>query len=86
MGADVIEGSDAVRLPNRVSKGVSIDPNTGTAKQGNDRDVIMSPTSFLKGAASPTMGGFMAGDGDNQVHYEGEMIRKATETKLKKYW
>lgn len=86
MGADVIEGSDAVRLPNRVSKGVVIDPNTGTAKQGNDRDVIMSPTSFLKGAASPTMGGFMAGDADNQVHYEGEMIRKATETKLKKYW
>lgn len=34
MGADVIDEGNAssVRLPNRVSKGVTIDPNTGTAK------------------------------------------------------
>ena len=87
MGADVIEEGNAssVRLPNRVSKGVTIDPNTGTAKQGNERDMIMSPTSFLRGAASPTMGTFMSDD-PNQLTYEGEMVRKATETKLKKYW
>ena len=87
MGADVIEENSAssVRLPNRVSKGVTIDPATGTAKQGNDRDMIMSPTSFLRGAASPTMGTFMSED-PNQLTYEGEMVRKATETKLKKYW
>lgn len=87
MGQDVIEEGSAssVRLPNRVSKGVVIDPNTGTAKQGNDRDMIMSPSSFLRGAASPTMGTFMSED-PNQLTYEGEMVRKATETKLKKYW
>jgi hypothetical protein len=65
---------------------MTIDPNTGTAKQGNDRDVIMSPTSFLRGAASPRLSSFVAGNDDNCIQFEGEMIRKATETKLKKYW
>jgi len=85
-GLDNIEKSDAIRLPNRISKGLSIDPNTGTAKQGNDRDVIMSPSSFLRGAASPRLNSFAAGAEEECVQFEGEMIRKATETKLKKYW
>ena len=55
LGNDVIDTAGAIRLPNRISKGMTIDPNTGTAKQGNDRDVIMSPTSFLRGAASPRL-------------------------------
>ena len=46
-GLDKIDESGAIRLPNRISKGVVFDPTTGTAKQGNDRDVMMSPSSFL---------------------------------------
>jgi hypothetical protein len=88
LGNDVIDNSSsgAIRLPNRISKGMTIDPNTGTAKQGNDRDVIMSPTSFLRGAASPRLSSFVAGNEENCIQFEGEMIRKATEFKLKKYW
>lgn len=85
-GLDKIDESSAIRLPNRISKGVVIDPSTGTAKQGNDRDVMMSPSSFLQGAASPRLNSFMSGKDENCIQYEGEMIRKATETKLKKYW
>ena len=87
VGADVVDEASAasIRLPNRVAKGLTIDPNTGTAKQGNDRDVVMSPTAFLRGAASPTMGAFVTEEIDD-VQCEGEMVRKATETKLKKYW
>jgi len=65
---------------------MTIDPNTGTAKQGNERDMIMSPTSFLQGAASPRVSTFLGQGDDNCIQFEGEMIRKATETKLKKYW
>lgn len=31
-GLDKIDEKGAIRLPNRISKGVTIDPNTGTAK------------------------------------------------------
>lgn len=88
LGDDVLKDdvAGAIRLPNRISKGMQIDPNTGTAKQMNDRDVIMSPTSFLRGAASPRLSSFVAGNEENCIQFEGEMIRKATETKLKKYW
>jgi len=85
-GEDKISDIGAIRLPNRISKGMYIDPKSGTAKQGNDRDAMMSPTSFLKGAASPRLTSFVAGGEDESIQFEGEMIRKATETKLKKYW
>lgn len=85
-GLDKIDESGAIRLPNRIAKGVTIDPNTGTAKAANERDVIMSPTSFLRGAASPRINSFGAGNEEDCIQFEGEMIRKATETKLKKYW
>ena len=60
-GLDKIDESGAIRLPNRIAKGMTIDPNTGTAKAANERDVIMSPTSFLRGAASPRINNFGAG-------------------------
>jgi len=63
-----------------------MDPRTGTAVQGNDIDVLMSPSYFLKGAASPKLTSFVASTDDDCHQFEGEMIRKATETKLKKYW
>lgn len=31
-GKDQIDESNAIRLPNRISHGMTIDPNTGTAK------------------------------------------------------
>ena len=48
-GKDVVMKLDAdvFRLPNVVQKGHTIDPITGTAKQGKDVDAFMSPTSFL---------------------------------------
>jgi serine/threonine protein kinase len=46
----------------------------------------MSPTSFLRGAASPRLNSFVASGEEDTVQFEGEMVRKATETKLKKYW
>lgn len=60
-GKDVIQDVGGIRLPNRISKGLTIDPNTGTAKTGNPRDVMASPSNFLRGAASPRINSF-AGD------------------------
>ena len=78
--------TSAIRLPNRVAKGLTIDPVSGTAKEKCLRDVIMSPTSFLNGSASPTIKSFATSTQENSVSFEGEMLRKANETKLKKYW
>lgn len=86
-GADQIMSvqAEATRQPNFISKGTNIDPITGTAKLGKDADVFQSPSCFLQGA-SPRMSNFMASGEDECIQFEGEMIRKATETKLKKYW
>ncbi len=78
--------TSAVRLPNRVTKGLTIDPVSGTAKENCVRDVIMSPTSFLNGSASPTIKSFATTSQENTLSFEGEMLRKANETRLKKYW
>ena len=49
--------------------------------------MMMSPTSFLtQGACSPRLMTFNAGEESLTVQIEGEMVRKATETKLKRYW
>ena len=53
--------------------------------QGNDQDVVVSPTNFLRGSASPDMGAFVTVDED-EVRFEGTMIRMSTPTKLKQYW
>ncbi len=78
--------TSAVRLPNRVSKGLTIDPISGTAKEKCVRDVIMSPTSFLNGSVSPSIKSFAIPSQENNLSFEGEMLRKANETRLKKYW
>lgn len=47
----------------------------------------MSPTLYFGGGASGgRLENFFNQDDKNSVTIEGEMIRKATETKLKKYW
>ena len=56
-----LTSAGANRLANRVNKGLTIDPNTGTAKQGNERAGFASPTSFLRGQASPRLNSFMSG-------------------------
>ena len=85
---DNFEDAGAIRLPNRVQKGLTVDPRTGTTKQENDRDLMASPSFFLRGGASPRLNSsaFASGHEDDGIQFEGEMIRKATETKLKKYW
>jgi len=47
--------------------------------------MIMSPTTILTGQ-SHKFESFFNQDDKNSAQIEGEMIRKATETKLKKYW
>lgn len=49
---------------------------------------MASPSFFLRGGASPRLNSsaFASGHEDDGIQFEGEMIRKATETKLKKYW
>lgn len=81
-----MQDGGAVRLDNRVKKGMDFDPRTGTAIAGKEMDVQVSPSYFLKGAASPKLSSFVASTDDDCSQFEGEMIRKATETKLKKYW
>lgn len=90
LGKDVVESDDAtaVRLANRISKGLKIDEKTGTAVQQNERDGMASPSFFLNGQKSPRANNFQSSDihQSDKVEFEGEMVRKATETKLKKYW
>jgi hypothetical protein len=87
-GTDTIDETlGAARLPNMVKQApqmkLSVDPNAPT------QQMIASPTSFLNGSAplSPRLASF-AQTGNNQIstQIEGEMIRKATETRLKRYW
>ena len=56
----MVQDVNAIRLDNRVKKGMVVDPKTGTAVQGNDMDVKVSPSYFLKGAASPKLSSFVA--------------------------
>lgn len=87
LGKDVIAvDTSAIRLPNRLSKGLTIDPISGTAKEKCGREVITSPTPFLNGTASPSIKSFATTSQENTITFEGEMLRKANETRLKKYW
>lgn len=83
-GTDKIDDTGAVRLPNAVSKGqkmtLSIDPNSST------QQMIASPTSLMSQTGSPRLSSFNTHEDQNSIQIEGEMIRKATETKLKRYW
>jgi len=83
-GTDKISDTGAVRLPNAVSKGqkmtLSIDPNSAT------QQMIASPTSLMSQTGSPRLSSFNTHEDQNSIQIEGEMIRKATETKLKRYW
>ena len=86
-GKDQLNPDDAaaLRLPNATKRPaamtLSTNPNAPT------QQMVMSPTAFLTGQpASPRMASFQTEEGKNTVQIEGEMIRKATDTKLKKYW
>jgi len=78
--------TSVVRLPNRFAKGLTIDPISGTAKEKCVSDEIKSPTTFLNGSASPTIKSFATSSQENTLSFEGEMLRKVNEKRLKKYW
>jgi hypothetical protein len=71
---------ESIRLPNTL--------NTNFSSVGNDSlaGEIQSPTGFLNGGGGSKLEHFFSQDDKSSVQVEGEMIRKATETKLKKYW
>lgn len=49
--------------------------------------MIASPGAFLTGATmSPRLATFSLNEDQISTQIEGEMIRKATETRLKRYW
>ena len=86
-GKDQLNQDDAaaLRLPNAIKRPagmtLSTDPSAPT------QQMVMSPTNFLTGQpASPRLASYQTQEGQNNIQIEGEMIRKATETKLKKYW
>lgn len=72
---------ESIRLPNLQTAGT-----TGLGQGDSTAGQIQSPTSFLNGGGGSKIESFFAQDDKSSVQIEGEMIRKATETKLKKYW
>ena len=70
---------DAIRLPNKSQAAGDTGPGALSALESS----MASPTSYLSGGRIES---FFTADDKNSVQIEGEMIRKATETKLKKYW
>jgi len=68
--------TSAIRLPNRVTKGLTIDPVSCTAKENCVRDVIMSPTSFLNGSASPTIKSFATTSQENTLSFKELYVYK----------
>jgi hypothetical protein len=76
---------DAIRLPNKTThqqQPSALSTGGGDARSGAEQE-IASPTTYLSGGRIES---FFAADDKNSVQIEGEMIRKASETKLKKYW
>jgi len=80
-----VHKSDVVRLDNRV-KNAFVDPTTGSLTQGRTQDVLSSPTHFLEGCASPRLQTLALEEEKNDIQFEGVMLRKLTDVKLKKYY
>lgn len=59
---------------------LSTDPNAPT------QQMISSPTQFLNQMGSPRLESFNNNEYRNSLQIEGEIIRKAAENKLKRYW
>lgn len=72
---------EAIRLPNKVTSQMK---TLGDHSVSIKQQECMSPTSILSGGSR--IESFFSADTAQSVQIEGEMIRKATETKLKKYW
>lgn len=72
---------DAIRLPNKTT---NVPQDEGASLAGKSmQSEIASPTTYLSGGRVES---FFNSEDKTSVQIEGEMIRKATETKLKKYW
>jgi hypothetical protein len=76
---------EAIRMPNKVNKQSK---EVGGSTIHTAYQEIQSPTTFLGGKQGQglALDNFCINDEKNSQQIEGEMIRKATETKLKKYW
>ncbi len=83
MDVDDVAAFQAVRQPNMiVSQTKQIANETVQVKT----QTIQSPTQILSGAAPSTIDSFNLGEPQIKEQYEGEMIRKTPEGKLKRYW
>jgi len=72
-----VGSSEAVRMPNKYQQSKSILKNTA-------KNIFASPTTFLGGSGAERE---EAEDSKEEtISHEGEMMRKAKEDKLKKYW
>ena len=58
----MINDAEAIKLPNRTTRRKYMDKVTNTVKEGNERDVIKSPTPFLQDGSSPPICDFTTGD------------------------
>ena len=80
------KNGECIRLANRHKGGaLHVDTLSGRVVQDSGRDTFSSPQHFLRGDATPSFSDFVVKDPSDERH-EGELIRKATETKLKRYW
>lgn len=85
-GKDTISEEGAVRLNNATKKGATMVANQASGTAGAAQ-MIASPGAFLSGATmSPRLATFSLNEDQISTQIEGEMIRKATETRLKRYW
>lgn len=87
-GLDTILGDgNSMRMAN-VTKKPKLSINTGTtAPSKNAEDLIQSPSNFLtQGASSPRLRTFNITEDVESATFEGEMLRKADEKKIRRYW
>lgn len=73
--------ADVVRLANKNQEPKSL------LEQSKTKNIFASPTSFLSGTRTIKVDSESEEDKDKEeTKFEGEMMRKAKENKLKKYW
>jgi len=72
--------SDVVRFANKNPEPKSL------LLKNRPKNIFASPTTFLSGSGAVREEDIVTEDTKESVEFEGEMMRKAKENKLKKYW
>mmetsp|Transcript_19109 Transcript_19109/g.22031 ORF Transcript_19109/g.22031 Transcript_19109/m.22031 type:complete len:786 (-) Transcript_19109:37-2394(-) len=75
-----IVDSDVVRFANKNPEPKSL------LLKNRPKNIFASPTTFLSGSGAVREEDIVTEDTKESVEFEGEMMRKAKENKLKKYW